>query len=94
MAILTVFYSLNGIYDKKNYLSGENRIYEAMVTFIRVVLALVVANGKKTDEFLKIYLSINVVCSFAMMVYFILFYPYNKRFVERYSLMWLTIYFV
>jgi len=92
MAVITVFYSMNGIYDKKNYLSGENKIYEAMITFIRILVTLLMSNNSLTDSFRKLYLSINLICSLAMIIYFIIFYPYNKTFIEKFTLMWLTIY--
>ena len=92
MAFLTVFYSQNGIYDKKNYLSGENRIYEGLIAFVKTMMALTVTLQDDSRTFQLIYFSVSFVCSVGVTLYFMLCFPYNKLFIESVSLFWLAVY--
>ena len=94
MTILTGFYSLNGIYDKKNYLSGENRLYEGLVSFIKISVAIIMANSTPSRAFLIAYLAAHLILSLVLIIYYIFNYPYNKLFIEYFVLMWISIYFV
>ena len=82
MTALSVIYSFNGIYDKKNYLSGENKLFFGLNSAMRILIPAMAANATKTDLFIRVYLSMNILCSVILLIVFFLGLPFNKRFIE------------
>jgi len=93
MTLVTVFYSLNGIYDKKNYYSGQNQIWEALLAFLRILLPLLLANNGSGRTYILVYLAINLAFGLLLLAYFMKFFPYNKLYIEYFTLGWLSFYF-
>ena len=93
MVILTVYYSLNGLYDKKNYFSGENKLWETLICLLRILLPIMIINGHYNNTFLYASLSILLCFSAFLILYFMIFLPYNKSFVELLTLGWLVVFF-
>jgi len=93
MALLNGIYSLNGIYDKKNYLSGESKLYDGFIILAKIIMAILMANKTQTRAFLIVYLSVHLGMSGIVLFYFMVTCPYNKIFTEYFSLVCLTIYF-
>ena len=94
MAALTHIYSFNGIYDKKNQFSGENKLYESLVTTFRFLLALIIGFSSKNNGFIALYLVANLIFSSILLTYFTYYQPYNKLKVENLVLFMLVLYFV
>jgi len=93
MTFINIFYSLNGIYDKKNFLSGDNRTFEFIIAVTKIAIATIMANSTETRAFLISYLAIHLAFSIILLLYFVTTYPFNKVFVEYLALIGLSVYF-
>lgn len=92
MSGLTIFYSQSGVYDKKNYLSGNNRGYEALLIIIKLVLTLIITQDDESEGFGRYYAAINLGLSLILTCYFLLILPYHKLPIEKASLVWIGFY--
>jgi len=93
MTALTVIYNLNGIYDKKNYLSGQNRVWEIMQAFVKVIVPLIaVLNKNNNHTYFIVYIVINLIFALILLAYFMAFFPLNKLYSEAFTLVGLTLY--
>jgi len=93
MTLLTLFYSMNGIYDKKNYFSGQNRYWEALIALLRLILPLIMANSNGSRTFLIAFTIFNTAASILLLAYFMKYFPYTKLESEYFTLVWLACYF-